>query len=371
MNMQSLRKKTLLLFTTFALIMACVPSVATPVPVAPLDPNAINTFIVQTAEAASTQTAAAMPIFTSTATITVTPPSSFTPESTFTPVGVIIFPTSTPFEEQQYFRVKHDSQLAFQNYKSRTADPAWPVDRWGLQTPEVFRMSVGLDRSIGTHRTKLTGVWETFIDQLNNNNEKKLNYLKANDTALFDHAGFPQLESLTMGGNIITLDEIRDGWGRVHTLDYGNPGSLEEINYTTQPDLVHKFVVVGWKRSSKKTYWVNPPPGDLYWPLVSSRAVWMPLEFLEAFPQLPMTVTADVALEIRTAPSKNSDLTGSKISKGGVANVVEYYPSASDVWGRLSSGGWIPLLAHQKGLPRYPTSWEMETQPPIPPYNNP
>ena len=80
-------------------------------------------------------------------------------------------------------------------------------------------MSVGLDRSIGTHRTKMIGIWETFIDKLNKNNEKKLSYLKANDTALFDHAGFPQMESLTMGGNIITLDEIRDGWGRVHTLD--------------------------------------------------------------------------------------------------------------------------------------------------------
>lgn len=365
------RKKFLLWLTTFALIMACVPSMATPVPVAPLDPNAINTFIVQTSEAASTQTAAVMPVFTSTSTFTVTPPSSFTPESTFTAVGVIIFPTSTPFEEKQYYRVKHDTQLAMHNFKSRTADPKWPVENWGLQTPEVFRMSVGLDMGIGTHRTKMIGVWETFINKLNNYNEKKLFYLKANDTALFDHAGFPQMESLTMGGNIITLDETRDGWGRVHTMDYGNPGSLEGINYTTQPDLIHKFVVVGWKRSSKATYWTNPPPGDLYWPLVSSRAVWMPLEFLEAFPELPMTVTADVTLEIRTEPSKDSALTERKIAKGGIASIIEYYPSASDVWGRLSSGGWIPLLAHQKGLPKYPTSWEMETNPPIPPYNNP
>ena len=113
--MLSHRKKLLLWITTFTLIMACVPSVATPLPVVPLDPNAINTFIVQTSEAASTQTALAVPIFTSTATFTVTPPSSFTPESTFTAVGVIIFPTSTPFEEKQYYRVKHDSQLAYHN----------------------------------------------------------------------------------------------------------------------------------------------------------------------------------------------------------------------------------------------------------------
>jgi len=225
-------------------------------------------------------------------------------------------------------------------------------------------MTVGLDMGSGMHRTKMEGVWETLINNLNNNNEKKLLYLKANDTALFDHNGFPQMASLTMGGNIITLDETRDGWGRVHTLDYSNPGSLEGINYVTQPDLVHKFVVVGWKRSSKTTYWVNPPPGDLYWPLVSSRAVWMPLEFLEPFPQLPMAVTAKTAIEIRTEPSEDSSLTGLKVSKGQTTSVVDYYPSASDVWGRLSSGGWIALLIHQ----RYPTSWVMETQPPIPPY---
>jgi hypothetical protein len=94
----------------------------------------------------------------------------------------------------------------------------------------------------------------------------------------------------------------------------------------------------------------------------------MPLDFLEAFPDLPITVTLNTTLDIRTNPTKDSTLTGPKLPKGGTASVVEYYPSASDVWGRLSSGGWIPLLAHQKGLPRYPTSWIMETQPPIPPY---
>ena len=49
--MQSPRKKLWLWFTTFVLIMACVPAVATPAPIAPLDPNAISTFILQTAAA--------------------------------------------------------------------------------------------------------------------------------------------------------------------------------------------------------------------------------------------------------------------------------------------------------------------------------
>lgn len=369
-NMHSHRNKLLLWFTAFTLIMACVPSVATPAPIAPLDPNAISTYILQTAEAASTQTAAAMPINTSTATFTVTPPNTFTPESTFTPVGTIIFPTSTPIARQQYFRVKHDNQLERFNYKSRTADPNWPNERWGLQTPEVVPLSVGLSIGLGTHRTKLEGAWGAYIDKLNDYNEKKIYYVKADNTALFNGAGFPQLESVTMGGNIITLDKIQAGWGQVHTFDYSNPGPLDEVNYTTRPDLIHKFVVVAWKRSTKTTFWVNPPPpyGDLYWPLVSSRTVWIPMEFLEPFPILPMTVTGITTQTARSKPSIDGSVTNFKLSEGESASIVEYYPSGSDVWGRLSDGGWIALLIHEKGILQYPTTWSMETRPPLPPY---
>jgi len=359
-NMQSPIKKPLLWFIALILVMACVPAAVAPVPT--LDSNALNTLIVQTANAASTRTAS-VPTLTATAT----PRSTATLESTFTPVGVFLFPTLTPFTRVQYFRVKHDNQLAYYNYKSRTAAPDWPIDSWGLQTPEVVRLSVGLSIGSGTHRTKLNGNWEIYIDALNNHDKKKLAYLKADWTALFDGAGFPQLESLTMGGNIITLDEIKGNWGRVHTFDYSNPGPLEGVNYITRPDLVQKFVVVGWSRPTQTTFFVNPPPGEMYWPLVSSRVVWIPMEFLEYFPPLPMTVTGVTAQTVRTKPSTEGTLTGVKISVGESVNVIDYYPTGSDVWGRLSTGGWIALLIHEKGVPEYPTSWSMETQPPIPP----
>ena len=340
--------------------MACVPSMAAPAPT--LDPNAVNTFIVQTANAAATQTVAAISIFT----LTATPRNTFTPESTFTPVGTIIFPTSTPISRVQYFRVKHDNQLAEYDYKSRTAAPDWPVDIWGLQTPEVVALSVDL-KGNGTHRTTVDGNWEIFIDALNDHNPKKLNYLKADNSGLFDGNGFPQLESLTMGGNIITLDEVKNNWGRVHTIDYKTPGSLKEFNYLTKPNLIHKFVVVGWKRSTKKTYITNPPHGDIYWPLVSSRVVWIPMEYLEAFPTLPKVVTANKTQEIRTKPEIDSPLTGENFAEGASANIVEYYPSGSNVWGRIAGGGWIGLLLYEKGAPQYLTSWGMVTLPPPPP----
>jgi len=78
-------------FTIIALVMACVPSLAAPLPTA--DPNAVNTFIAQTANAARTRTAAALP--TSTPTITITPTrNTETPSPTFT--STVIFILSSP-----------------------------------------------------------------------------------------------------------------------------------------------------------------------------------------------------------------------------------------------------------------------------------
>lgn len=345
-----------------ALILACAPTAITPVP--PLDRNAISTYIVQTANVASTQTALAQPPVNATATLA----STFTPEPTFTSVPVIIFPTSTPELRTQYFRVRHDNQLAKYEYRSRTAADSWPVDRWGLQTPEVVPLSLGLQLNTGTNRTVLNSNWEKFMEALNDYNPKKLHYLESDATALFNGTGFPNLESLTMGGNIITLDEIRNGWGRVHTLDYYNPGKLDQVSYKTQPDVIHKFVIVGWNKSDRFTYWTDPPPpyGALYWPLVSSKPVWIPMEYLEAFPSLPMTVTANTTQDILLAPDIKGVSTGDQLVTGKTATVMEYYPSGSMVWGKLASGNWIILFQYQKTGPKYPTSWSMQTLPPLP-----
>jgi len=348
-------------FITLALILACAPAGVTPVP--PLDPNAVQLFMQQTAAAASTQTQKAAPTPSITPTFTATPRNTFTPEATFTPFQTFVFPTPSPAQKVQYFRVKHDTQLAIYNYKSRTADPDWPLFQ---QTPEVVPLFAAPKEGTGTHRTPVDGAWETYIDALNNNNKGKLVYLKNPDTALFNGAGFPQLESLTMGGNIVTLEAIQDGWGRARTMEYSRPGSADVENYFTRPDLVHKFVLVVWSRKTKSTYWVTTRHGDIYWPFVARNQVWVQMERLEPFPILPMVVTANVTQEIRKEPKLDSDLTGFELSEGASATIVQYYPSGSDVWGRLESGRWIALFLYEKGVPKYLTSWSMATVPPPP-----
>jgi len=285
-------------------------------------------------------------------------------------LGLVLLLTSCGFpgDKPEYYRVKHDSQLKEYDYKSRTAASDW--HGVSSETPEVVPLFVQPATGTGTHRTVLTDEWENFIDILNHNNERTLRYLKADNTAIFNTAGFPRLESLTMGGNVITLDEVQGEWGKIHTLDIGQGGVLdpEDVNYLTYPDLIHKFVVVGWRKTSKETYWTDPPPGEMYWPLVSSRDIWISFERLEKFPELPVKITANTTVYIHARPGSNNNPTLLRLFKGQSATVVEYRPYGSHVWGKLRSGGWIALLWYPEVHdPQYPTTWKMETLPPPPP----
>ena len=353
-------KRILLWTAALALLLACIPTA--PVSVPTLRPDEINFVIQQTSDAAAIQTLAALPTFTSTPEFTPTPRDTFTPEPTLTPFSTFVLPTPTPTQRMQLFRVKHDSQLAKYDFKSRTASPKWT----GLpQTPEVVPLFAAPKAASGTQRTVIDSGWEYYMDALNGFDESKLVYLKGTHAGLFNGAGFPNLESLTMGGNVVSISEIQNGFGRVNTMNYGQVETVETATYSTRPDLVHKFVVVVWSKKNKSTYWVNPPKGSLYWPLVSKFPVWIDMDRVEPFPGLPMPVTAKVEQEILTEPKKDAVGTGETLAEGDTVTVVEYYPSGSQVWGRLLGGSkWIALFRYEKTGPTFFTTWEMETLPP-------
>jgi hypothetical protein len=92
MSMSS--NKLLMWLVALSMILACVPTVPTPFPT--LDPEALKTYIVQTARAASTQTAASRPSSTPTATSTPTPRNTGTSTPTATTIVVFILSTPTP-----------------------------------------------------------------------------------------------------------------------------------------------------------------------------------------------------------------------------------------------------------------------------------
>lgn len=87
------KAKFLLWFMVLATLAACGPRGAAPI-IPTIDPNAIGTLIVQTANAAFTRTAAAVPTSTPTITPTPTPRFTNTPEPTAT--STIIFILSSP-----------------------------------------------------------------------------------------------------------------------------------------------------------------------------------------------------------------------------------------------------------------------------------
>lgn len=91
------KNKLLIWFMALVVILACVPSLNAAPAVPTLDPGAINTSIALTVNAASTQTAAAIPSLTPTATFTPTPTSTETEEPTATNTVIFILKSPTPF----------------------------------------------------------------------------------------------------------------------------------------------------------------------------------------------------------------------------------------------------------------------------------
>lgn len=129
-------------FLAVTLIMlACVPTLApasTPLPT--FDPNSLNTAIVQTANAAFTQTALMMP---PTFTPTLTPRPTFTSTGTATPTFIFILPTSTQpptLAPTSNSGVEYDCQILSQTpqdnspiLRMATFEARWQVANIGIK----------------------------------------------------------------------------------------------------------------------------------------------------------------------------------------------------------------------------------------------
>lgn len=90
--------KFVFMILALVLIVACMPGLSSAPPAAPvLDPAEINKIVVQTANAASTQTIAAIPSSTSTETFTPTPRGTNTPEPTATETFIYVYNSPTVF----------------------------------------------------------------------------------------------------------------------------------------------------------------------------------------------------------------------------------------------------------------------------------
>ncbi|MGH2582722.1 MAG: hypothetical protein ACRDFQ_07485 [Anaerolineales bacterium] len=269
----------------------------------------------------------------------------------------------------RFARLMHDSQ--WMEWPSRMASPGWPNGfhfDWYPETVPLWRSPRG-----GDGRFAYDANWLQFLRELQANEDAAV-WIARVAAGLFNKgnefipilnldqlAAGPVAESISSGGNVVKILEIRNGSGRLEMLHFEEgPPNVDEINYLKTPWLVTKFTSVSIDGELG-----NAGGIDVYFPNVAknSGGYWVELERVEWFPLLPICVTAREAVQVRAQPSMDAAVKAS-LTIGDQILILEYLPQGSEVWGRTGRG-WIPLEYQRDGQPDYLTTWEMETRPPI------
>lgn len=257
--------------------------------------------------------------------------------------------------------------------------PARTSTRSYSQTPETERLEGT------TTQTVLNSAWQKYAIDLNrldystpygsHKGNNKAVKLLTNGSGGICNGGWPKLMNIAMGGEVLDGSIIFDNGIQnltvTHLDYYEGPPSIQDVNYFTHPELIFKWVNVGWEKKTRRTYWVNPsaPIGgayDTYWPNVSDHTLTIPLSKLESFPRIPQGgyyIRVKVPLHLRTLPY--GPITGDLLFPGIGLLITAYKAHGSDVWGQTSGGAWVPLEGSDAGGgPVYFTDWRMITPPP-------
>lgn len=267
--------------------------------------------------------------------------------------------TGTKLATQQgvrYARLLHDFQ--WMKYPSRTRTPGWV----GLRsTPETVPLWVSPGKNSTKDDIPLSKPWKDYLRSLNDDRGYK--FITWPPAGWFNKNQHP--DTLGFGGNVVEVLDIEGSSARVKTFDPAEDAPDASIwNYEQHPELVHKFTVITYSGAV-----INPAEGiDSYIFLLGRKPMYIPLNRLELFPQLPRTVKVNALtlpwLLVKDAPG------GKKIDKVlplESVTVHEYAVRGSLVWGRTDKG-WIALCWYPTvNNCRYFTSWRMKTIPAIPP----
>jgi len=271
----------------------------------------------------------------------------------------------------RFARLMHDPQ--WMPWPSRMGDPDWPKSFYLDWYPETVALLANPNGTKSSVRYNLE--WLEFLRDLQPN-DQAATFITRIAAGLFNINGNdsipildldqlvqePVAESISSGGNVVKVLETKNGSAQIEMIYLKtNPPDPNQINYQTTPWLVTKFTSVSVRGQ------LGIPGGrDTYFPNLASQeeGYWVELRRVELFPALPLCVTAKDTITIvntRTGLAKAVFT----LEAGESVIVREYLPQGSDVWGRTDEG-WL-LLEYLKpsGAPIYPTSWEMNTRPPI------
>jgi hypothetical protein len=170
-------------------------------------------------------------------------------------------------DEMSLWVVRGDEELPDWGYKSRTASEKWNLFPC---TPSVFRFAPKPERNIGDYRVDISPL-NREIWRINDHNPRKIRYLYADNTALFNKTGYPRQQYLVMSGNILA-GYARDGWLYFVTL---TPQSdVSAITPESHPWFVHQFDLVCWNKIQKRTTHRQTTPQGIIRYFLTSREGW-------------------------------------------------------------------------------------------------
>ena len=172
-----------------------------------------------------------------------------------------------------------DEELGLYNRKSRTADPKWqeahPVS--GNCTPSVFRFDKQPIEPKNDYRVDISPL-DGSIRALNDDS-KKVDYLYADNTALYNSTGYPKQAYITMSGNMLLEDGIEGNYLRFKTIT-PNSETLG-LSHVKTPWFVHRFDIVCFTKdgATYHTHTINNNIKDVDYFLVTKEGVgYIPLD---------------------------------------------------------------------------------------------
>lgn len=173
-----------------------------------------------------------------------------------------------PPENQNFYVVLGDEELARFNYRSRTEMPDWG---YLPQTPSVFRFDKEPQEPT-EHRVDVTAQ-DAELRRLNlyDGKRARIEYLYSAGTALFNRTGFPKLQYLTMSFNVLEkIEVVNNSKGKFLKFRTLVPNSnTSGMTHTSHPQFVHKLDIVTFDNGF--TNHVNTPHGDVFWFLTTKE----------------------------------------------------------------------------------------------------
>ncbi len=268
----------------------------------------------------------------------------------------------------RFGRLMHDPQ--WMEWPSRMGDPDWPNGFYFNWYPETVQLFTN-PRS-GEGQVPYSKEWLEYLRDLQPNDEAAV-WLARVAAGLFnkgnDFISILDLESLkdepvavgiSSGGNVVKVLETKNGSARIDTVYFRrDPPDPSVLNYQSKPWLVTKFTSV-----SRDGELGNAGGIDVYFPILTNqrKGYWVELRRVEMFPQTPYCAVTVSSRAVLTEPRTGAQV--ATIAAGQAITIREYLPQGSNVWGRIDEG-WILIEYLSDGVPVYPTSWAMNTRPPI------